>query len=77
VSSGHRARIGAIEWSEQWPAAVDGEAWSLDPAAFEALLAALVQTSIRRGSEPGRLPYTVYDLPLAHPPRRGGPGPVA
>ena len=35
-------RIKAIEWSEQGPAAVDREAWSLDPAAFEALLAALV-----------------------------------
>jgi hypothetical protein len=35
-------RIKAIEWHEQGPAAVDREAWSLDPAAFEALLAALV-----------------------------------
>jgi hypothetical protein len=35
-------RIKAIEWSEQGPAAVDREAWSLDPAAFEALLATLV-----------------------------------
>jgi hypothetical protein len=35
-------RIRAIEWSEQGPAAVDREAWSLDPAAFEALLATLV-----------------------------------
>ena len=34
-------RIKAIEWSEQGPAAVDREAWSLDPAAFEALLATL------------------------------------
>jgi hypothetical protein len=35
-------RIKAIEWYEQGPAAVDREAWSLDPAAFEALLATLV-----------------------------------
>ncbi|HYN17266.1 MAG TPA: hypothetical protein VEY96_04160, partial [Actinomycetes bacterium] len=35
-------RIKAIEWHEQGPAAVDREAWSLHPAAFEALLAALV-----------------------------------
>jgi hypothetical protein len=35
-------RIKAIEWYEQGPGAVDREAWSLDPAAFEALLAALV-----------------------------------
>jgi hypothetical protein len=35
-------RIKAIEWHEQGPAAVDREAWSLDPAAFEALLATLV-----------------------------------
>jgi len=35
-------RIKAIEWHEQGPAAVDREAWSLDPTAFEALLAALV-----------------------------------
>jgi hypothetical protein len=35
-------RIKAIEWWEQGPAAVDREAWSLDPAAFEALLATLV-----------------------------------
>ena len=32
----------AIEWHEQGPAAVDREAWSLAPAAFEALLATLV-----------------------------------
>jgi hypothetical protein len=35
-------RIKAIEWYEQGPAAVDREAWSLHPAAFEALLATLV-----------------------------------
>jgi hypothetical protein len=35
-------RFKAIEWYEQGPAAVDREAWSLDPPAFEALLAALV-----------------------------------
>ena len=35
-------RIKAIEWAEQGPAAVDREAWSLHPAAFEALLATLV-----------------------------------
>jgi hypothetical protein len=36
-------RIKAIEWYEQGPAAVDREAWSLEPAAFEALLATLVR----------------------------------
>jgi hypothetical protein len=35
-------RIKAIEWYEQGPAAVDREAWSLHPVAFEALLATLV-----------------------------------
>jgi hypothetical protein len=36
------AEPGSPEWYEQGPAAVDREAWSPDPAAFEALLAALV-----------------------------------
>jgi PhoD-like phosphatase len=35
-------RIKAIEWFEQWPAAVDREAWSLHTAAFESLLRTLV-----------------------------------
>jgi hypothetical protein len=34
------------------------------------------KTSIRAGSEPERLPYTVYDLPLAPPPPDGLPGRV-
>ncbi|HET9556629.1 MAG TPA: hypothetical protein VFS70_05775, partial [Actinomycetota bacterium] len=34
------------------------------------------KTSIRSGSEPERLPYTVYDLPLAPPPPGGQPGRV-
>jgi hypothetical protein len=36
------AEPGSPEWYEHGPAAVDREAWSPDPAAFEALLAALV-----------------------------------
>jgi hypothetical protein len=27
------------------------------------------KTSIRSGGEPARMPYTIYDLPLAFPPR--------
>jgi len=34
------------------------------------------KTSIRSGGEPERLPYTVYDLPLAPPPPGGQPGRV-
>jgi hypothetical protein len=32
------------------------------------------KTSIRSGEEPERLPYTVYDLPLAPPPDGGAAG---
>jgi hypothetical protein len=34
------------------------------------------KTSIRSGSEPERLPYTIYDLPLAPPPPGGQTGRV-
>ena len=65
-------RIKAIEWHEQGPAAVDREAWSLDPAAFEALLATLVP--FRPGGHPvRRRPLRLRRVGrLLGPARRGG-----